>query len=61
MLNIGPERKNSDLFLYIAICFVAVLIVSNTIAVKIIQVGELSLMGGIFVFPISYIFGDILL
>lgn len=47
-------------FLYIAIAFVAVLMASDTVATKIVQLGPLSLAGAIFVFPISYIFGDIL-
>ena len=60
MLNEQLENKNSNLFLYIAICFVAILLISDTVAVKIIQVGPLSLTGATFIFPISYIFGDIL-
>lgn len=59
-MNKQPENKNSNLFLYIAICFVAILLISNTVAVKIIQVGPLFLTGATFIFPISYIFGDIL-
>lgn len=59
-MNKQLENKNSNLFLYIAICFVAILLISNTVAVKIIQVGSLSLTGATFIFPISYIFGDIL-
>lgn len=54
------ERKNSNLFLYITICFVTVLLISNTVAVKIVQIGQLSLTGATFIFPLSYIFGDIL-
>ena len=34
--------------------------VSNTVAVKLIQVGPFVFTGAIFIFPISYIFGDIL-
>lgn len=60
MLNEQLEQKNSNLFLYIAICFVVVLLISNTVAVKIVQIGQLSLTGATFIFPISYIFGDIL-
>jgi uncharacterized integral membrane protein (TIGR00697 family) len=52
--------KNSKYFLYIAIAFVVVLMISNTVGTKIIQLGSLSLAGAIFIFPISYIFGDIL-
>lgn len=52
--------NTSKYFIYIAILFVAVLMVSNTVGTKIIQLGSLTLAGAIFVFPISYIFGDIL-
>ncbi len=60
MTDKQSENKNSNLFLYIAICFVVILLISNTVAVKIIQVGPFSLTGATFIFPISYIFGDIL-
>jgi len=52
--------QNSKYFLYIAILFVAVLMISNTVAVKLIQIGPFVFAGAIFIFPISYIFGDIL-
>lgn len=39
---------------------VAVLIISNIAATKIMQVGPFSFDGGTFLFPLSYIFGDIL-
>jgi len=51
---------SSRYFLYIAISFVAVLIISNTVAVKLIKIGPLVLSGATLIFPISYIFGDIL-
>lgn len=50
----------SKYFLFIGILFVAVLMVSNTVAVKLVQVGPFVFAGAIFIFPISYIFGDIL-
>ena len=40
--------------------FITCLITSNIIAVKVIGLGALVLPAAIFVFPISYIFGDIL-
>src|SRR3989344_7199696 len=52
--------QNSKYFLYIAIFFVTVLVVSNTVAVKLLQLGPLVLSGATLIFPISYIFGDIL-
>ena len=40
--------------------FVTSLILSNIIAVKLIAVGPLFLPAAILIFPISYIFGDVL-
>ncbi len=40
--------------------FVTSLIVSNIIAVKLISVGPIFLTAAIILFPVSYIFGDIL-
>lgn len=40
--------------------FVAVLLISNIASSKITQIGPLSLDGGTFLFPLTYIFGDIL-
>lgn len=45
---------------FVTASLVAVLIVSNIAATKIIQVGPLAFDGGTFLFPLSYIFGDIL-
>jgi len=44
----------------VAMIFVASLLVSNTIAVKIISAWGFTLPAGIIVFPIAYIFGDVL-
>lgn len=52
--------RHSKYFIYFAILFVAVLMISNTTGVKLIQLGPFVFSGAIFVFPISYIFGDIL-
>ena len=52
--------RHSKYFIYIAILFVVVLMISNTVGIKIIQIASLPLAGGVFIFPISYIFGDIL-
>lgn len=48
------------LFHVMAIVFVTTLLVSNTIAVKVIQVWSFTLPAGILVFPVAYIFGDVL-
>src|SRR3989338_5993198 len=50
----------SKYFLYITILFVAVLMISNTVATKLFQFGPFFFTGAIMIFPISYIFGDIL-
>ncbi len=52
--------KDSKYFLYVSILFVVVLMISNTVAVKLVQIGPFVFSGAIFIFPISYIFGDIL-
>jgi len=44
----------------ISVFFVAVLLISNVAAAKIVQIGWLSFDGGTLLFPLSYIFGDIL-
>lgn len=40
--------------------FVAVLLISNVASTKFVQVGPFVVDGGTFLFPLSYIFGDIL-
>jgi len=44
----------------IMVLFVAVLMISNIIATKIFRIFSLNFSGGVVLFPISYIFGDIL-
>jgi len=39
--------------------FVVILLVSNLVAQKIIRIGPVSISGGLVLFPITYIFGDI--
>lgn len=45
---------------FVTASLVAVLIISNIAATKLMQVGPFSFDGGTFLFPLSYIFGDIL-
>jgi queuosine precursor transporter len=52
--------KISFRFVIIASIFVTCLITANVIAVKIISLGFLLLPAAIVVFPVSYIFGDVL-
>lgn len=55
------ENKSfSPIFVAIAMIFVSSLIISNTIATKIIMIGSLSVAAGIICFPISYIISDII-
>ena len=58
--QIDPTKGHSKYFLYIAILFVAILMISNTVATKLFQFGSFFFTGAIMIFPISYIFGDIL-
>ncbi len=52
--------NTSHRFVIIAVVFVTCLITANTIAVKVVSIGTFNLPAAIFVFPLSYIFGDIL-
>jgi len=54
------QPKGYRYFHIISMLFVASLIVGNTLAVKIIQVGSFSLPAGILCFPVSYIINDVL-
>lgn len=51
-----PKR----LFPFVMVAFVTVLLLSNTAAVKVTQIGPFYFDGGTVLFPLSYIFGDIL-
>lgn len=53
----GLRFRHLDL---ITASFVAVLLISNVASTKIVQVGPLQFDGGTVLFPLSYIFGDIL-
>ena len=50
----------SHRFVIVTAVFVTCLITANIIAVKIISLGPVILPAAIFVFPLSYIFGDVL-
>lgn len=50
----------SHRFVFITVVFVTCLITANIIAVKVISYGSFILPAAIFVFPLSYIFGDVL-
>ncbi len=52
--------KVSQLFVIVSAIFVTCLISANIIAVKVISLGPFFLPAAVVVFPLSYIFGDIL-
>lgn len=61
----GPSSNKSDDFtpkylLPLAMVFAAMLLIANTIAVKIVHFGSFNVPAGILCFPITYIFGDAL-
>ncbi|MBU2261265.1 MAG: queuosine precursor transporter [Proteobacteria bacterium] len=57
--NANRERRQ-HLLPAVAVAFVTSLVVSNIIAVKLFQAGSFVLPAAIIIFPLSYIFGDIL-
>ena len=54
------EMSVSHRFVIIAAIFVTCLITANIIAVKVISLGPFILPAAIIIFPLSYIFGDVL-
>jgi len=58
--KVPAQARYSHWFLIIASIFITSLITSNIIAVKLINVLGLILPAGTLIFPISYIFGDVL-
>jgi hypothetical protein len=53
-------RTPSPLLLAVSALFVATLVASNIIAVKIAAVGPFSVPAAIVIFPLAYLFGDVL-
>jgi uncharacterized integral membrane protein (TIGR00697 family) len=54
------ERRGYRFLPYITALFVTTLVVSNIIAVKVVQIVGLFLPAAVILFPIAYIFGDVL-
>jgi uncharacterized integral membrane protein (TIGR00697 family) len=54
------KRESLKYFIVISIFFVATIMISNTVATKLFSIGPLIFTGGVLIFPITYIFGDIL-
>ena len=60
MNQTNQQSKNLLYFDIIMALFVAVLIISNIAATKMLKLGPFTFDGGTILFPLSYIFGDIL-
>ena len=58
--NERPTSGHSTWFLVVVALFIASLIASNIVAVKLIEFSGLILTAAIVIFPISYIIGDVL-
>jgi len=57
------KKAGNDCYRYISLItglFVAVLLISNIASTKIVQIWKFTFDGGTILFPLSYIFGDIL-
>ena len=57
---LNSEQKISQPFLFIACLFVACLLISNIIAGKLVQIWGIVLPAAVILFPLTYVFGDIL-
>ena len=58
--KVSKEPKYSSWFVLVVAIFITCLITANITAVKLVELFGLVLPAGIIIFPISYIFGDIL-
>ena len=56
----AEKRESLKYFSIISTLFVATIMISNTVAAKLFSLGPLIFTGGVLIFPITYIFGDIL-
>jgi uncharacterized integral membrane protein (TIGR00697 family) len=57
---VRTTARTSPLLLTISGLFIAVLLTSNLIAVKLVAFGPLTLPAAVIIFPLSYLFGDVL-
>jgi uncharacterized integral membrane protein (TIGR00697 family) len=63
MRNVVNQTNTPRLYRWIDLvtaAFVAVLLISNVASTKIVQLGPFSFDGGTILFPLAYIFGDVL-
>lgn len=58
--NNSFQQKYSSIFLFVSIIFVSCILISNILASKIISIFGFSMTGGVLVFPITYILGDVI-
>lgn len=59
-MNQTDKTPISSLFLIITCLFVACLLITNIVAGRLVQLGAMTLTADLFLFPITYIFGDVL-
>ncbi|MFA5931744.1 MAG: queuosine precursor transporter [archaeon] len=59
-VNLGLNSNSTSYFEYILALFVATLLISNIASSKILLLGPFTFDGGTLLFPIAYIFGDVL-
>ena len=59
-MNPTQEKRSYRYFNFITALFVTILVISNIIAVKLVTIAGLILPAAVILFPISYIFGDVL-
>jgi uncharacterized integral membrane protein (TIGR00697 family) len=60
MSGSAAQGGYSGRFLLVTLLFVVTLLVSNILAVKLVEIGGLVLPAAIIIFPVSYILGDVL-
>lgn len=58
--HVAYASVQRSLYPTLVVLFVAVLLISNIAAVKLIQFGPFILDGGAFLFPLAYVLGDVL-
>lgn len=56
----AQSSKNYKHLSTLSIIFIVVLLISNIVSTKLVQLGPFTFDGGTILFPLSYIFGDIL-
>ena len=58
--NKKASQVYSTTFLFISVLFISCILISNVLASKLISIFGISMTGGILVFPITYILGDVI-